>query len=98
MLERGTDVIIAALGSTISHDHFGCLDEESLRWAPEGSRFAPLSGCVGAADGTHVPFRPYGTFDPARWRNRKGYLSSNVMVLCNFDRRIVGLNVGYEGA
>lgn len=64
-----------------------------------------LAGCIVlgiqviiSLTGTHVPFRPYDSFDPSRWRNRKGFYSSNIMLACDHLGMIRFASVGYEGS
>lgn len=72
------------------------VDEGAL--ASRGPRFWPaFSGCVGAMDGTHLSIYVRGE-DPAPWRNRKGYLSQNVLAVVNFDRRFTYVLPGFEGS
>ena len=56
-----------------------------------------MQDCIGAIDGTHFPISiaPH-LQDP--YRNRKGTLSQNVMVACNFDNRFVHVSAGWEGS
>jgi hypothetical protein len=54
--------------------------------------------CRGAIDGTHID-----TFVPndaltARYRNRKGRLSQNVLAACTFDMRFSYVLAGWEGS
>uniref|UniRef100_A0A453MXP9 DDE Tnp4 domain-containing protein n=5 Tax=Triticinae TaxID=1648030 RepID=A0A453MXP9_AEGTS len=60
-------------------------------------RFFPyFENCIGAIDGTHVPM----TVTPdkaAPFRNRKGTLSQNVMVACDFDLNFTFISCGWEG-
>jgi len=56
-----------------------------------------FQNCIGAIDGSHVPI----TATPeiaAPFRNRKGSLSHNVMVACDFDLRITFISCGWEGS
>lgn len=54
--------------------------------------------CIGALDGTHVmATTPTGT-NPARWRNRKGYLSQNVLFVCSLDMTYLYVLPGFEGS
>lgn len=54
--------------------------------------------CIGALDGTHVmATTPLGE-NPARWRNRKGYLSQNVLFVCSFDMTYLYVLPGFEGS
>lgn len=61
-------------------------------------KFMPyFQDCIGAIDGTHVPITMSpGKQDP--YRNRKGTLSQNVMVACNFDNQFVHVSAGWEGS
>jgi hypothetical protein len=43
-----------------------------------------MQNCLGAIDGTHVPITITEDRAPP-YRNRKGTLSHNVMVICDFD-------------
>ena len=52
--------------------------------------------CVGAIDGTHVPVRV--SQQHAAYRDRKGNLSINVFVACDFQMRFVYALSGWEGS
>ena len=56
-----------------------------------------FKGCVGAIDGTHisvcVPRREQG-----KWRNRKGWLSQNVLAACDFRMNFQFIWPGWEGS
>lgn len=41
----------------------------------------------------HVPAK-----DQSRFRNRKGYLSQNVLVACTFDLQFIFVYPGWEGS
>jgi hypothetical protein len=59
--------------------------------------FVTLQNCIGAIDGTHVPI----SISPhlaAPFRNRKGTLSHNVMIACDFDLNITYISCGWEGS
>jgi hypothetical protein len=52
---------------------------------------------VGALDGTHIACTvPTSKADP--FRNRKGFLSQNVMAACNFDMYFTYVLAGWEGS
>ena len=61
-------------------------------------RFFPFfRNCLGAIDGTHIPI----SISPKKaspFRNRKGTLSINVMVACDFDLNITFVSSGWEGS
>lgn len=53
--------------------------------------------CKGAIDGTHIDaFVPADIV--ARFRNRKGHLSQNVLAACTFDMRFSYILSGWEGS
>ncbi|CAN6251729.1 unnamed protein product, partial [Urochloa humidicola] len=61
-------------------------------------RFYPyFKDCIGAIDGTHVPIT-ISADKAAPFRNRKGTLSQNVMVACDFDLNITFISTGWEGS
>ncbi|XP_040378472.1 protein ALP1-like isoform X4 [Oryza brachyantha] len=61
-------------------------------------RFYPyFKNCLGAIDGTHVPIS-ISSEKAAPFRNRKGTLSQNVMIACDFDMSITFISSGWEGS
>jgi hypothetical protein len=64
----------------------------------DNPRYYPFfKNCLGAIDGTHIPV----SISPEKhspFRNRKGTLSINVMVACDFDLNITFLSSGWEGS
>ncbi|NP_001307819.1 uncharacterized protein [Zea mays] len=62
------------------------------------SRFMPFfQNCLGAIDGTHVSITIAEDRAPP-YRNRKGTLSHNVMVVCDFDLNFTFVSCGWEGS
>ncbi|XP_020407825.1 putative nuclease HARBI1 [Zea mays] len=62
------------------------------------SRFMPFfQNCLGAIDGTHVPITIAEDRAPP-YRNRKGTLSHNVMVVCDFDLNFTFVSCEWEGS
>lgn len=53
--------------------------------------------CLGALDGTHI-YASVPTAEKARYRNRKGFLSQNVLAVCDFDMKFVYVLSGWEGS
>jgi hypothetical protein len=54
-----------------------------------------LQDCIGAIDGTHIPISiSPNEQDP--YRNRKGILSQNVMVACDFENHFVHVSAGWK--
>ena len=63
-----------------------------------GAKFYPwFRHCIGALDGTHIPvFIPEQDQNP--YQNRKGYLSQNVLGVCNFEGLFTWIHAGWEGS
>jgi DDE superfamily endonuclease len=61
-------------------------------------KFFPFfKGCLGAIDGSHIDaFVPDD--QSARYRNRKGRLSQNILAVCTFDMRFSYVLPGWEGS
>lgn len=53
--------------------------------------------CIGAIDGTHIIATPPAN-DAARFRNRYGYLSFNVLACVRFDGLFSYILAGWEGS
>ncbi|KAL8497843.1 hypothetical protein ACS0TY_021259 [Phlomoides rotata] len=67
---------------------------------PEDSpdpRWQDFKGCLGALDGTYIDAR-VPTVDQARYRNRKGQPSINVLGVCDRDMKFVYVLTGWEGS
>ncbi|KAM0899406.1 hypothetical protein ACQ4PT_021280 [Festuca glaucescens] len=61
-------------------------------------RFWPyFQNCIGAIDGTHIPITIAEEI-AAPYRNRKGTLSQNMMVACDFDLNFTFISCGWEGS
>ncbi|KNE92049.1 hypothetical protein PSTG_14582 [Puccinia striiformis f. sp. tritici PST-78] len=60
-------------------------------------KFSPFfDKCLGALDGVHIPASvPAHKTTP--YRNRKRFLSQNVLGVCNFGMRFMYMRVGWEG-
>lgn len=56
-----------------------------------------FADCLGALDGTHIDVHVRAADQP-RYRNRKGYLSQNVLAVCNFEMEFVYILAGWEGS
>ncbi|KAL9808897.1 putative harbinger transposase-derived nuclease domain-containing protein [Arabidopsis thaliana] len=64
----------------------------------ESTSFYPyFKDCIGAIDGTHI-FAMVPTCDAASFRNRKGFISQNVLAACNFDLQFIYVLSGWEGS
>ena len=64
----------------------------------DNPRFYPFfKNCLGAIDGTHIPIS-IASEKASPFRNRKGTLSINVMVVCAFDLNFTFISSGWEGS
>ncbi|KAL3614680.1 hypothetical protein CASFOL_041437 [Castilleja foliolosa] len=62
------------------------------------NRFFPyFEDCIGVIDGMHIPAHVPAK-DQSRFRNRKGVLSQNVLLACNFDQEFIFVYPGWEGS
>ncbi|KNE92679.1 hypothetical protein PSTG_13892 [Puccinia striiformis f. sp. tritici PST-78] len=60
-------------------------------------KFSPFfDKCLGALDGVHIP-ASVPAHKTAPYRNRKGFLSQNVLGVCDFGMRFTYMRVGWEG-
>ncbi|KAL8474223.1 hypothetical protein ACS0TY_030881 [Phlomoides rotata] len=60
-------------------------------------RWQKFTGCLGALDGTHIDVQ-VPTIDKARYRNRKGQVSVNVLGVCDMNMRFVYVLTGWDGS
>ncbi|XP_047044345.1 uncharacterized protein LOC124648670 [Lolium rigidum] len=73
------------------------IDHPHPRIANDDRFFPYFENCIGAIDGTHVPI----SISPhlaAPFRNRKGTLSHNVMIVSDFDLNVTYISCGWEGS
>ena len=64
----------------------------------DNPKYTPyFDDCLGALDGTHIGAHVLQK-DQARYRNRKGELSQNVLAVCNFDLEFTYILAGWEGS
>ena len=61
------------------------------------TKFAPFRDAIGALDGSHIPAHCDPVYHDVM-RNRKQYLSQNVMGVCNFDMLFQYGMYGWEGS
>ena len=57
-----------------------------------------FKNCLGALDGVHIPAHVPASANPVAYRNRKGFLSQNVLGVCDFNLCFTYLRVGWEGS
>ena len=64
----------------------------------QSKKFYPfLKGVLGAIDGSHIPVHPPAD-ERARYRNRKGGTSQNVLASCTMDMYYCHILAGWEGS
>ncbi|CAI0401880.1 unnamed protein product [Linum tenue] len=82
------------------------LSREFLQPAPETTspeilcsrRLHPyFKNCIGVIDGMHIPAHVPAK-DQSRFRNKKGFLSQNVLAACTFDLQFIFIYPGWEGS
>lgn len=56
-----------------------------------------FQNCLGAMDGSHIACTASAD-DRANMRNRKGFLSQNVLAVCSFSFRFLYVLSGWEGS
>jgi hypothetical protein len=56
-----------------------------------------FTDCIGALDGTHIDVH-LPLADQARYQNRKGHLTQNVLGVCNFEMEFTYVLAGWEGS
>jgi hypothetical protein len=73
------------------------LPDEMVETKLNNVRYKYFKGAIGAMDGTHITVRIkpdlHGTF-----KNRKGIITTNILILCNFNLVVLHAYVGCEGA
>ncbi|PKA54908.1 hypothetical protein AXF42_Ash000744 [Apostasia shenzhenica] len=81
------DFIVLSNASSPCHPHIR-----------HNSHFYPyFKDMIGTIDGTHVP-AIVPVCKQNRYRNRKDFVSQNVMIAVSFDRQFVFLATGWEGS
>ncbi|KAH6793828.1 hypothetical protein C2S52_004305 [Perilla frutescens var. hirtella] len=60
-------------------------------------RWKYFKGCLGALDGTYIPVKVLQS-DKARYRNRKGNVTVNVLAVCDRNMNYVYVLTGWEGS
>lgn len=86
VLYRYAKVSLSMVGPWAQHHRVSSTEE-----------FSAFSECIGAIDGTHIPVRVKDD-GQARWRNRKGVNSTNVLAVVDFNGRFRHVLVGWEGS
>ncbi|KAF3793531.1 hypothetical protein EJ110_NYTH09430 [Nymphaea thermarum] len=82
----------------LGKDYVRRSNDEMPAHIPHSKRFFPyFENCLGAIDGTHIPAWVPAS-DQARFRNRKGFVSQNVMAVVGLDTRFHYVMAGWEGS
>jgi hypothetical protein len=73
--------------------------EPPIQIIGEDKRWPYFADCIGALDGSHIPVHVVGGYTvQAPWRNRKGFLSQNILAVVDFDMNFTYVLPGWEGA
>jgi len=73
-------------------------DSHRIRRRLDHSKYWPFfEGAVGAIDGSHIAVSVSNN-EAAPYRNRKGFLSQNVLAAVNYDMRFTYVLAGWEGS
>jgi hypothetical protein len=74
------------------------IDTPSPSRITDNPKYTPyFDDCIGALDGTHIAAH-ISREEQARYRNRKGTLSQNVLAVCDFNMQFVYVLPGWEGS
>ena len=98
-VSRYFHAVLQALNELVP-DYIKLPDENQLPTAiASNSKFYPFfKNCIGALDGTHIAAKVPAD-QAAAFRNRKGFLSQNVLACCDFDDQIFTyVLAGWEGS
>lgn len=85
------DAVIASFGGELSPQFWTSQGQLTSNAPPQ------FPGCFGAIDGTHIPIR-VSTSMAVPYRNRKGNISVNTLLVCDFSRNFLYCYTGFEGS
>lgn len=64
----------------------------------KSKKFYPyFKDCIGALDGSHIQAK-VPEINSSLFRNRKGFISQNILAACNFDLQFTYVLAGWEGS
>src|ERR1700761_3976984 len=91
--------VVRALISPKFYQHCISLPSSDVPFEVEiEPKFFPyFKDAIGAIDGTHINATPPAQ-DRARYRDRKGGMSQNVLAACTFDMQFCYILSGWEGS
>jgi hypothetical protein len=87
----------SSAATIMSYDHWILKNCTGFELPFRDSHYEAFRGCIGAIDGTHFAMK-VPSEDSDRYRNRKGYTSTNVLIGCDFEERICFVSAGCEGS
>jgi hypothetical protein len=94
--------VLEAIVSPEFRDHYLRLPDRSTETSPyivNSPKFSPFfNDARGALDGTQIGTCPPDDVRKGRFRNRKGYLSTNVQAVVDFEQQYIYLLTGWEGS
>ena len=92
------DVCNALTSAEFYHRYVRLPSASTPREIEDSGKFFPFfKDTVAAIDGAHISATPSAE-TRARYRNRKGDISQNVLLACTFDMRVCYVLSGWEGS
>ena len=74
------------------------IDTPSPSRITDNPKYTPyFDDCISALDSTHIAAQVL-KLEQARYQNRKGTLSQNVLAVCDFNMQFVYILPGWEGS
>jgi Transposase DDE domain. len=64
----------------------------------DDKRWPYFCDCLGALDGSYIPIFVNGKAKERPWRNRKGWLSQNILAVVDFKMNFLYIRAGWEGS
>jgi hypothetical protein len=92
--------VLAGAKGSFYHQYvqFPSASDDPSIFISSNPKFSPyFKDAIGAIDGTHIAACASAS-DRVRYRNRKGFLSQNVLAACTFGLRFCYVMSGWEGS
>ena len=97
-ISRSLDTVIELIASQKNDFISFPTENEFHRLSTDFFEMQGFPGVIGAIDGTHVPIVNPGGNDAELYRNRKGYFSINVQLLCDSKLLIRNVVASWRGS
>ena len=83
---------------TLNYINMPSTEEGIMRIKEQFFKIRKFPGVFGCIDGTHIPIQSPGGNNEELYRNRKGYFSINVQVVCSADLRFLDIVARWPGS